>query len=637
MTQHENTHNLPAHDLRFRALTDGDYDPLKGIGSCGARVMVDHPAGGRVNIPTAMMADDDYNRAVTDPTRFDRLRTRYDFEFWCTRCCHIQDKTTGLRVPFTLNKPQRYVVDMFEEDRVKGRPIRLIMLKARQWGGSTLVQMYMAWIQCTQLHNWHSLICAHVKDTSSSIRKMYTDMLADYPLEMWLGDEGSKPGFKPFERSGNVREIPGRGCRVTVASSENQDAVRGANYAMAHLSEVAFWADTTMRSPADFMRAISGSINLNALTMIVMESTANGVGNFFHKEWLRACAGESDKRPVFIPWYYINIYSLPVNDPEEITSTLDDYERDLMDLYGCTVEQVSWYRSKLKEIGDHSKMKAEYPTNDVEAFTNTGYAVFAHENVNRLAADCRPPLATGDMTGPVVTGYDGLVGMRFEPASNGQLSVWAYPSPDAMEYESRYIVVVDIGGRSDRSDYSVIAVFDRVSHPGSLEVVAQWRGHCDHDLLAWKAAAIARWYGNAHLVYESNTLETDNTEGDPSLFILNDIAYCYGNLYQRRYNETGQPLAQPRPGFHTNRSTKTGAITRLNAALRDHTLIERDRQACNELLTYRYMPNGSCGAMPGCHDDIVITRAIAFAVLPGLPEADCYREFLASRPRLKFG
>lgn len=103
-----------------------------------------------------------------------------------------------------------------------------------------MVQMYMAWIQCTQRHNWNSLICAHVKDASNTIRGMYSGMLASYPAELWLGDEGSNPGFKPYERSLNVRELPGRGCRVTVASSENQDAVRGADYAMATCRKLPF-------------------------------------------------------------------------------------------------------------------------------------------------------------------------------------------------------------------------------------------------------------------------------------------------------------------------------------------------------------------------------------------------------------
>lgn len=133
----------------------------------------------------------------------------------------------------------------------------------------------------------------------------------------------------------------------------------------------------------------------------------------------------------------------------------------------------------------------------------------------------------------------------------------------------------------------------------------------------------------AHLVYESNTLETDNTEGDPALFILNDISQVYDNLYFRMATEPGSNRPTRRPGFHTNRATKTVAITRLNAALRDGTIIERDAEACNELTTYENLPNGWQGARHGHHDDILITRAIALAVAPMLPDPEIYREAMA--------
>lgn len=608
-------------DKRFREIEATFYDPVTGEGAAGDRIRVRHPRGGYVHIPLAMNDDADYDAAVMDAAAFDRLRTRYDFEFWCVTCCNIRDKSTGCIIPFRLNNPQRFVTEQFEADRTAGKPLRFIMLKARQWGGSTLVQMYMAWIQCTGRKNWNSLICAHVKDTSSTIRGMYSEMLANYPRAMWLGDDGSEPAFKPFERALNVREIPGRGCRVTVGSSENHEAVRGADYAMAHLSEVAFWADTPLRTPGQLVRAVCGSINLAPLTLIVMESTANGVGNYFHREWLRACGGDSDKRPLFIPWYYNPLYATAVDDPQRLMATIDDYERRLLDDYGCTPAQVNWYHMKRREYPDHAMMKAEYPTDDTEAFTHSGYQVFDSTHIEHLRAGCAPPVATGDMTGPVITGGRSLGSMSFTPSGCGAMNVWKFPVPEFRDADSPYIVCVDVGGRSFKSDFSVIAVFDRVSSPGRLEVVAQWRGHCDHDLLAWKAAAIGRMYHDALLVYESNTLECDNTEGDPSAFILNEIACYYSNLYYRSACDGSQSQSgdrTPRPGFHTNRATKTAAITRLVAALRDGLLIERDTECCNELTTYEYLPNGSQGARNGHHDDIIITRAIALTVVAGM-------------------
>lgn len=263
---------------------------------------------------------------------------------------------------------------------------------------------------------------------------MYSDMLAMYPRHLWMGGEGSEPSFRGFERAINVREINGRGCRVTVGSSENHEAVRGADFAMAHLSEVAFWADTPQRTPRQLVRAVCGSVNIAPLTLIVMESTANGVGNYFHSEWLRACAGTSDKRPVFIPWYYISIYSTPVDDPEALIGSLDDYERELMDRYGCSLEQVNWYHRRRREYPDHAMMQAEYPTDPVEAFTHSGYQVFAPEHIERLRSKCAEPVVRGDMTGPVITGPRALHTLRFTPSAAGNLSVWKLPVNNAADY-----------------------------------------------------------------------------------------------------------------------------------------------------------------------------------------------------------
>ncbi len=98
------------------------------------------------------------------------------------------------------------------------------MLKARQWGGSTVVQVYFAWIQMVHRRNWNSLICAHIKDIAATIRGMYTRLLDSYPADYWV--EEGKPGLRPYERMNNTRFIPGRDCKVTVCSSESQESAR---------------------------------------------------------------------------------------------------------------------------------------------------------------------------------------------------------------------------------------------------------------------------------------------------------------------------------------------------------------------------------------------------------------------------
>lgn len=576
------------------------YDPVSGRGSVGPRERACKPVAceGQPLVPVAMKRDKAY-RTVSTREEWVRLRCRYDFEYWAVMCVTIRDKASGRDIPFRLNRPQRRVTALLEEMRLVGKPLRLIMLKARQWGGSTLVQLYMAWIQTCLRRNWNSLICAHVKDTAATIRGMYSKMLDNYPREYWSEEEG--PAFKSFERSSNIRMIAGRGCRVTIASAENQDGVRGMDVSMAHLSEVAFWRDTARQNPEGFIRAVCGAVNTDELTLVALESTANGVGNYFHHEWLRAVAGESDKTPVFVPWYEIDLYSRSDCDPAEVIGRMDDYEKELWSRYGLTLGQIAWYQGKRREYTSRYQMMAEYPTTPHEAFQKLDNGVFDPVAVELMRKDCSDgeEMEIASASGKII-GAESIEGLRAVSVSGKGLRVWRLPRAGA-----EYVAAVDIGGRSESSDWSVVAVIDRKGESGLPETVAQWRGHCDHDVLAWLAARIAEFYNRALLAFESNTLETENIDGDPAEYILAQVDQVYDNLY---YRPGG------RIGFHTNRSTKTQAVNALYTAVRDGLYVERSADTLNEMLAYQATEAGGYGASPGNHDDMVMARAIALFV-----------------------
>lgn len=555
--------------------------------------------------PREMFADPDYSPGL-DAVALDKLRFRHDFEYWCLKCVKISDKVTRRLIPFRLNAPQRRLAALLEQRRREGRPLRFIMLKARQWGGSTLVQIYFAWIQIIHRHNWNSLICAHVKDTSSTILAMYERLLANYPPEYWeeTDDDGKPvpPSLRACGRMSNTRQIPGRGCRITVCSSESQEAVRGQDCAMAHLTEVAFWRDSPRHDPLDLIRSVSSGILLEPYTAVVLESTANGVGNYFHREWLRAVAGKSDKTPFFVPWYEIEFYSEPVDDGEALWNSLDDYERSLwFDHPDITLEAIAWYHRRRLEYEDQRAMKAEFPSTPEEAFTNTGFNVFASPAVGELRRECRVARFFGEVEGSPSGLHTDISSPRFVECPDGRTEIWQPPESGAA-----YTAAVDIGGRSASSDWSVIAVI-RTSGERP-EVVAQWRGHIDHDLLGWKAAAMAAWYNRATLIFESNTLES---EGDGTgKYLLDTLSAEYPALYRRC-----EPGMTPRPGFHTNRATKSAMIANLIRCVREGLYVERSHDACDELLTYELLPSGVYAARKGCHDDILMTRAIALYVI----------------------
>ena len=573
------------------------YDPVRGIGCYGVRRMCATPVPGlaKALVPESMTADAEYLRVMHDPDGWRRLRCRHDFEYWCVECVKIKHKTLGTAVPFVLNRPQRRVLSVLEDDRLAGRPIRIILLKARQWGGSTLVQMYMAWIQCCHRRSWYSLICAHLKDTSASIRGMYSRLLEFYPPELWEGD--SEPCFKAYEGSQNMRMIAGRDCVVTLASAERPDSVRGGDYAMAHLSEMAYWADTPSRQPDDVIRAVCGGVALVPYSLVAVESTANGVGNYFHSEWLRCRSGEGDKHAVFVPWFEIDIYRLEPPDAAAFAASLSPGEMRLWET-GLTLDRLYWRRRKRAEYATDQQMQAEYPADDSEAFVTTGAGVFDPADIEALRDGCEAPSFRGELCGgkPVA-----------DPS--GCLKIWRAPTE-----KMRYVVAADIGGTRAASDWSVASVL-AFPEGGVPEVAAQWRGHVPHDCLVRILADLARYYNLALLVVESNTLESrDALMEDSAEFIVNRLARCYGNLYRRESFDTVTGERSTRIGFHTNRSTKAMLIINLQGLVRERAYIERDNDACNELATYEHCPGGAYGARRGFHDDILMSRAIGLFV-----------------------
>lgn len=592
------------------------FDPATGVGASGAarRVWRRNPFTGIREFIPRSMADDPATSAARTAVERERVRCRHDFDFWAWRCARIKHKTRPEIVPFVLNRGQRRVAEALEADRAAGRPMRLIVLKARQWGCSTVVEMYMAWVQCCLARNWHSLLCSQVQSVSQAIRDMLTVLLDNYPPEMWEGD-GDTPRLRAFQGQQTIREIEGRSCHLTLATSESVNSVRGSDYAMAHLTEVAFWKDTPTSRPLDFIRSIYGSVARTPLTLIVMESTANGAGSFFHREWLRSAAGKSDKHAVFVPWYEIDIYREEVTDAAALWQSIDGYERALWSEHGLTLERIAWYHAKRAEMADHAAFMAEYPTTAEEAFAMSGNMVFAPAHIEAMRAGCSDAPLTGEVCGETPTGHGALRAVRFTPDPTGALKIWRLP-----EAGHRYVAAVDVGGRTLKADWSVIAVLSLGPRP---EVVAQWRGHTDHDLLVWKAASIATYYNSAILAFESNSLEHAGAgmAPDQGAYFLDQLADVYPNLYYRQ--SAGEDTGR-RPGFHTNRATKQMIITGLIAAVRDGTYTERDAGLLDELASYRLQPNGVYEAADRCHDDILMTRAIALYVAsrPGNAQAD---------------
>ena len=662
----ENVAKLIALNHARNADIKAKFNPITGEGSIGERkkiVIEDFPFPVQY-IPKTMMrvplvrqlveagsikkfleeymkteySDEDKEKVIE---QFVRVRVKHDFAFWAAMYVFIKQKGGGEDVHFRLNRPQRKLIMRFERRRLQGKPIRLILLKARQWGGSTATQIYMAWLQLVHKVGLNSLIVGHVKDASTEVKDMFDKLIKEYPIKMLyeMGEayNETEPKIVGVGQSGNIHRIPQRNCKIKVGTAEKPNSARGGDYNLVHCTEVGLWVTTDGKTPEQIVRSACSGILLKPYTMIVYESTANGTGNFFQREYDAAKAGKSQFESLFIAWFEIEQYALALDDEvkfatwlcenrnnENANSDREESGRYLWWLWeqGATLEAINWYIQERSKYTDHGDMASEYPSDDVEAFVHSGARVFDKYHVEKFKKACKAPKWIGDVYADGDEGEEALVNLRFSEDKQGLLWVWAKPDVDGdEEVTDRYLVVVDIGGRGKKADWSVIVVFDRLNQMegGKPVVVAQWYGHIDMDRLAWKAAQIAAFYDNAYLVIESNTLETHDKErqvdGDMSGYILNQIKDVYTNLYARKQSdEEIKEQAPKKYGFHTNVATKPKIISTLVKVIRDHLYVERDARCLDEYLCYEKKKNGAFGAITGKHDDLLMTRAIGLQI-----------------------
>lgn len=580
---------------------------------------------------------DEQRRLVVD--MFNRVRYRHDFPFWAIALVKIQSKTPGEgEIPFRLTRPQRRFVERLEEKRLAGKPIRFILLKARQWGGSTTSQLYMAWLQLVHKVGLNSAIISQTKKTSFTIKDMFDRALKSYPVEMLhhLGEQydPDEPKMVNVGLSGDFKRIPQRDCTITIASYEAPDALRGGSYALVHCSEVGLWKPTDSKTPDDVVGSVSGVASM-PYTMIIYESTAKGSGNFFHREYMAAKDNKSQFDALFVSWFDIDLYRLEFEDEEEIAefakllydnrlseepaSSRKEPGSYLWRLWnlGATLEGIKWYINERSGRDEHAVMASEFPSDDKEAFTFSGRKVFADEDIEQLRASCRPPKFKGEIYGARNEGEGCLDNLRIVKEEHGNLWVWQDVEPDDEQEKvsDRYLVVVDVcKGVTAKADYAVIAVFDRLwmIEGGNPTIVAQWRGHIDMDKLAWKSAQVAEYYNHALLVIESNTLETNNTRSKAE-YILTLVRDQYDNLYARKTENANNDIKEKPPvkyGFHTNVKTKGDIIENLQTVVREVLYTERDERCLDEYAVYIENEKGAYEAPPGFHDDILMTRAI---------------------------
>lgn len=312
----------------------------------------------------------------------ERLRQlRDDLEFYARNCLHIRTKAGEVK-PFVFNRAQRYIHEKLEDQRRRTGKVRALILKGRQQGCSTYVggRFYH---RTTWSRGLRTFILTHEDQATQNLFDMVNRYHAHCPVFV-----------RPSTGASNAKELyfDALDSGYKVGTAGTKGVGRSSTIQLFHGSEVAFWPHAETHA-AGVLQAVPDEPG----TEIILESTANGVGNLYHQMWRDAENGVSDYIAIFVPWYWQEEYrKAPPAD-----FVLTEEEREYASLYGLDLEQMAWRRNKIAALKDATLFKQEYPATAAEAFQMSG-----HDSFIRPESVVRARKATCEPSGPLVIGFD---------------------------------------------------------------------------------------------------------------------------------------------------------------------------------------------------------------------------------------
>jgi len=310
-----------------------------------------------------------------------RLRLRDELDFYARNCLKIRTKS-GAVEPFVFNRAQTHIHERLEAQRAATGKVRALILKGRQQGCSTYVGARF-YHRTTWTKGLRTFILTHEDQATQNL----FDMVNRY-------HEHCPPFVRPSTSAANAKELffDALDSGYKVGTAGTKGVGRSSTIQLFHGSEAAFWPHAETHA-AGVLQAVPDSEG----TEVILESTANGVGNFFHQKWRDAENGVGDFIAVFVPWFWQEEYRKAVPDGFVLT----EEEREYQQAYGLDMEQMAWRRNKIAELKDAALFKQEYPATAAEAFQMSG-----HDSFIKPESVVRARKATRDPSGPRVVGFD---------------------------------------------------------------------------------------------------------------------------------------------------------------------------------------------------------------------------------------
>lgn len=316
-----------------------------------------------------------------NPSNDPRYRLKSELDFYARNCLFIRTKSGDVK-PFGFNRAQTFIHEKLEAQKASIGRVRALILKGRQQGCSTYVgaRYYHA---TTWASGIRTFILTHEDQATQNLFEMVNRYHDHCPAAV-----------KPSTGAANAKELffdkLDSGYKVGTAGTKGVG--RSSTIQLFHGSEVAFWPNADTHA-AGVLQAVPEEDG----TEVILESTANGIGNLFHQKWSDAERGIGDYIAIFVPWYWQDEYRKAVPDGFQ----LDAEEEEYQSLYGLDLEQMAWRRNKISELKDASLFKQEYPATAAEAFQMSG-----HDSFIKPSLVARARKFEAEESGPLIVGLD---------------------------------------------------------------------------------------------------------------------------------------------------------------------------------------------------------------------------------------
>ena len=533
---------------------------------------------------------------LTESQKKARKRLYDDFEFYAKHCIKIRTKQ-GKIAPLVLNRVQKRFLSRVLDQLAKTGKVRMVVLKARQQGLSTVISALQYW-WLSQRKAQKGLVMAHESESTTSLFDMYRRIHDNVP-------DIVRPSTKYSSRSELVFDKLDSALRVATAGGRG--VARGEMLTFAHLSEVAFWPPAFANNN---FNGLVQAIPEEPGTFIFLESTAQGVTGKFYD--MAQGADRADQHwngyeLFFSAWFESAEYREAAPADFQRTPEEEDLIKAFSDKGLTSNDQLYWRRKKVATNG-LDLFKQEYPATAEEAFLSTGRPIFNNEYVTERLRTPQTPLTLM----AVEETYDEKNGrplplrvIREHP--RGELKVYRQLDP-----QESYVIGADVGmglrqgikGKKD-GDPSVAQILD-----SQMRQVAVWRGLCHPDVFAKILETLGYHYNSATIAPERNN------HGLVTCVALRDSNYPY--LYTETMEGTLEADRDTiKLGFFTSEATKPLIIDKLRALDREREIEINDETTLKEMKTFVVSENGKMEAEAGTHDDTVMALAIAAYVHEG--------------------